>query len=162
VFSLEFARPVGRLGDGIIDLQPVTVATLQTAARVFDMKPPPARKDEEDDAPQREKPTRLDERRAQIVSFIENAGMVIFDECHHVPADTAYDIAFRTLSARYRFGLSATPWRDDGHDLLLEAALGPKVCAMTCSDLIRRGYLVRPSIAMTRAPAPPNLRRRLE
>ncbi|MBA7618738.1 hypothetical protein ES703_26070 [subsurface metagenome] len=37
---------------------------------------------------------------------------VIFDECHRLPADTFSRMA--TIKAKYRVGLSATPFREDG------------------------------------------------
>lgn len=158
VFSEELGIETGVLGDGIAEIREVTVATLQTAARVFDLAVP-RRGGEEDEEGERERPTRLGERKAEIAEAIENAGVVFFDECHHVPAETAYKIAFHTPRAQVRLGLSATPWRDDHHDLLLEAALGPKICTVTCTDLIEQEHLVRPRISMELI-SPPRIPRR--
>ncbi len=153
VFGKELGVAIGRLGDGRIELADITVATVQTAGRVFGMRGTKRRApDDDDESDIAERPTPLKERKDEIASAIANAGVVIFDECHHVPAETFYKIAFQTSGARFRFGLSATPWRDDGHDLLLEAALGEKICAVTCSDLIEAGFLVAPQITMERSP----------
>ncbi|MBA7503770.1 hypothetical protein ES706_02391 [subsurface metagenome] len=40
---------------------------------------------------------------------------VIFDECHRLPADTFSRMA--TIKAKYRAGLSATPFREDGRSV---------------------------------------------
>ncbi len=166
VFRRELGMDVGILGDGQASLRPLTVATIQTAVRVFEMTKPakPAKKkidplEEEtaaDGSVEREEQYfDLDEAtREQFREAIETVGMVIFDECHHVPADTFYKIAMKTTQAVWRFGLSATPWRDDHHDLLLEAALGPKISVIKCSDLIDQGFLVAPEILVVKAPRP--------
>jgi len=158
VFEQELGVEVGLLGDGQASVRALTVATIQTALRAFEEAPPARRiarraplEDEDEEA--EERPVELDDAtRRQTCEAIEGAEVVIFDECHHVPADSFYKIAMRTHSAAWRLGLSATPWRDDGHDLLLAAALGEKISVTCCSDLIDRGYLVAPSIAMIAAP----------
>ncbi len=51
-------------------------------------------------------------------------GLVIFDECHHLPGES-YALAARQCLAPFRLGLSATPERADGRDALLEELVGP-------------------------------------
>lgn len=53
-------------------------------------------------------------------------GLVVFDECHHLPSD-AYAFAARSCLAPYRLGLTATPERTDGRDALLVDLVGPTV-----------------------------------
>jgi superfamily II DNA or RNA helicase len=53
-------------------------------------------------------------------------GLVIFDECHHLPSE-AYATAARLCLAPFRLGLSATPERSDGRDALLTELVGPTV-----------------------------------
>jgi superfamily II DNA or RNA helicase len=60
-------------------------------------------------------------KRAQELS--NRYGHVIVDECHRVVADS-YQDALRNLRARYRTGLSATPWRRDGLDDVIKFSLG--------------------------------------
>jgi superfamily II DNA or RNA helicase len=155
VFERELAEPIGLLGDGRIEPARVTVATIQSAARLFKITPEGGRgalDPESDEKPAAEKATRLGARREALAAELKAARLVIFDECHHLPADTAYKIARESTAADHRIGLSATPWRDDGLDLLLEAALGPRLAHVSCSDLIDRGFLVRPAIQMEAAP----------
>ena len=52
------------------------------------------------------------------------------------------------LPAPYKIGLSASPWRDDGNDMLIQGYIGDIVYKLSASDLIRQGYLVRPIIKM--------------
>jgi superfamily II DNA or RNA helicase len=51
-------------------------------------------------------------------------GLVIFDECHHLPGES-YAFAARQCLAPFRLGLTATPERADGKDSALDALVGP-------------------------------------
>ena len=53
-------------------------------------------------------------------------GMVVFDECHHLPG-ASYALAARLCLAPYRLGLTATPERADGREADLAAIVGPVV-----------------------------------
>lgn len=53
-------------------------------------------------------------------------GLVVFDECHHLPS-LAYATAARACLAPYRLGLTATPERTDGRDAALAELVGPTV-----------------------------------
>jgi DNA excision repair protein ERCC-3 len=48
--------------------------------------------------------------------------LIIFDECHHLPANTY--IRLSTLRTRYRVGLSGTPYREDGRENYVIALTG--------------------------------------
>ncbi|MGI6670155.1 MAG: TOTE conflict system archaeo-eukaryotic primase domain-containing protein [Christensenellales bacterium] len=60
----------------------------------------------------------------EIKPWIGKYGMVIVDECHHVPA-VSFEQVMKKVSARYVYGLTATPKRQDGHHPILEMYLGP-------------------------------------
>ena len=51
-------------------------------------------------------------------------GLVIFDECHRLPADSFMAVADK-FPALLRVGLTATHLRQDGKDVLLQAHIGP-------------------------------------
>lgn len=53
-------------------------------------------------------------------------GLVVFDECHHLPGD-AYALSAKFCLAPYRLGLSATPERADGRHVELDELVGPVV-----------------------------------
>jgi superfamily II DNA or RNA helicase len=53
-------------------------------------------------------------------------GLVVFDECHHLPGPT-YALAARLCLAPFRLGLTATPERADGREAELGALVGPVV-----------------------------------
>ncbi|MEZ4359139.1 MAG: DEAD/DEAH box helicase family protein [Kofleriaceae bacterium] len=51
-------------------------------------------------------------------------GLLVFDECHHLPS-AAYAGAARLALAPFRLGLTATPDRADGREALLTELVGP-------------------------------------
>ena len=110
---------VGQVGDGKFEPRDVTVAMIQT----------------------------LHARRTdpEMKKFLASIGCVVFDEGHHLPSDSAFDIA-QSIDARYRFAMSATPWRSDGRDLMIHAATGRRIVDINASQLIAQGYLARPDV----------------
>lgn len=61
-------------------------------------------------------------------------GLVIFDECHHLPGE-AYSHAAMMSLAPFRLGLSATPERPDGRHELFTDLIGPLVYRQDVTDL---------------------------
>ena len=61
-------------------------------------------------------------------------GLVIFDECHHLPGAT-YSHAAEMCLAPYRLGLTATPERADGRHDRLDDLIGPQVYTKDITDL---------------------------
>lgn len=88
-------KEVGRIGSGKFNVQPVTVATLQTI-------------------------TRMDDAALKALKF----GVIIVDEVHIVPA-TTYAKAMGRLDGKYKYGLSATPERADGLTKVIHWLTGP-------------------------------------
>lgn len=77
---------------------------------------------------------------ASAVKYIEDIKsmfeLVIFDEAHHVPAQTFKNVALK-LDALYRLALSATPTRrDNNHELLYELC-GPLLYTLSYEDLVK-------------------------
>ena len=54
----------------------------------------------------------------EVGSFVENYGMVIVDECHHV-SSVSFEQVLRKVKAKYVYGLTATPIRKDGHQPII-------------------------------------------
>jgi len=63
-------------------------------------------------------------RRDEIAELTVGYGLVIADECHHVPA-AAFEHAVRQIPARRWLGLTATPYRRDKLDDLIALQVGP-------------------------------------
>lgn len=61
-------------------------------------------------------------------------GLVVFDECHHLPGES-YTMAARCCLAPFRMGLTATPERADGREEHLEELIGPIVYRRDIVDM---------------------------
>jgi len=72
-------------------------------------------------------------------------GLVITDECHHVPAKTFIEVV-SSFPARYRYGLTATPYREDGLGELMFQTMGPALCYLSKEELRQRGKLITPQV----------------
>ena len=59
-----------------------------------------------------------------VKEVVKNYGMIIVDECHHVPAVT-FEQILKKATAKYVYGLTATPARPDGHHPIIFFYCGP-------------------------------------
>lgn len=50
----------------------------------------------------------------EVKELVRNYGMIIVDECHHVSA-VNFEMILKYANAKYVYGLTATPTRQDGH-----------------------------------------------
>lgn len=60
----------------------------------------------------------------EVNEVVRDYGMVIVDECHHVPA-FSFEQILKNVSAKYVYGLTATPVRQDGHHPIIFMHCGP-------------------------------------
>lgn len=56
--------------------------------------------------------------------LLNSYGQIIVDECHHVPA-VSFEAVLKQIPAKYFLGLTATPYRKDGHQAIIHMQLGP-------------------------------------
>ena len=56
--------------------------------------------------------------------LVKNYGMVIVDECHHISA-VNFEKVLKSANAKYVYGLTATPTRQDGHQPIIFMQCGP-------------------------------------
>ena len=63
-------------------------------------------------------------KREDLKKLFREYGMVIIDECHHVPSVTLENV-MKACGSRYILGLTATPKRKDGLEQLLFLQCGP-------------------------------------
>jgi superfamily II DNA or RNA helicase len=108
----------GLVAGGESSIEPITVATVQTLSRM--------------------EPAALEELGLRF-------GTVVVDECHHICASTFRHVIAH-LPGKYRFGLTATPEREDGLTPLLELCIGPQLFAIDQDELVALGYLQRPEV----------------
>ena len=60
----------------------------------------------------------------EVKELIKEYGMVIVDECHHVSA-VSFERVLKEANAKYVYGLTATPSRQDGHQPIIHMQCGP-------------------------------------
>lgn len=121
-FEEKLGVEVGIVGDEQNDVKPITIAMIQSTVQKMG-------------------------HNKEIQKMLKEHKLVFVDECHHVAADT-YQEVMEASEAEYKVGLSASPWRDDGLDILIEAGAGSKVVEIKPKYLIKKGFLVQPRIRM--------------
>lgn len=134
---------IGQVGGGCVDIQDITVMTVQTAVRALGKVWDSKTKFDNDDTNDN---TSIQNRKKEIVDLIREAKVVICDEVQHWKANTCQFVVKNMQSAFHNFGISATPYRDAGDDLTIQGCFGKKLHTITASYLIRRGFLVKPRI----------------
>jgi len=72
-------------------------------------------------------------------------GLIIIDECHHLPANQFSKLAM--INAEYRVGLSATPYREDGRTEYIFALTGFPI-GLDWKVLIELGLIKTPNITL--------------
>jgi superfamily II DNA or RNA helicase len=63
-------------------------------------------------------------RDGEVKDIVKDYGMVIVDECHHVSA-FSFELILKNVTAKYVYGLTATPSRKDGHHPIIVMQCGP-------------------------------------
>ncbi|MBM4084233.1 MAG: DEAD/DEAH box helicase, partial [Planctomycetes bacterium] len=76
--------------------------------------------------------TTYDSACIHVESLGNQFGLIIFDECHHLPGPIRRDAA-RMCAAPMRLGLTATPERSDGKHVDMSWLIGPTVYEMPLS-----------------------------
>lgn len=113
------------IGDGKFQIGELTIATVQTLLR-RDMKP-----------------------------YSKSFGLVIFDECHHVPAKTFIEVS-KIFYAKHVYGLSATVDRADGLSWAMYQTIGPKLHTVCKKSLQNSGTILKPIIKRIDTPFIPS------
>ena len=62
-------------------------------------------------------------------------GVIIVDECHHIPAKT-YRETIRSFKSKYCYGLTATHERKHGQELIAELCIGPVIAEMKIHPMV--------------------------
>lgn len=65
----------------------------------------------------------------------QDFGMCIFDECHRVPAEQ-FSNTIWMIPARLRYGVSASPERSDGKEMVVYAHIGPILAEAELQQLV--------------------------
>jgi len=141
---------IGIIGGGQCEIKEINVCSVWTIGKACGEK---VKNEEEDVSIDKWDPS--DDQKKAILDAVSGAQCVILDEAQFAAASTVRVILKNSTSAAYKFGCSATPFRTNGDDLLLEAAFGSQICDISASELIDKGYLVPPKIVWRDIPEPP-------
>lgn len=99
--------------------------------------------------------TRLKNREQQLVNknqikgLVRNTPVLIVDEAH-TAAIVIQRLGEHASNSYYRFGVTATAWREDNQEIRIEGTFGRNLINIRPSDLIKDGWLVRPYIFMVK------------
>ena len=92
------------------------------------------------------------ERKGEFNEKLQDYGMVIMDECHHVASDTSISV-LQEVKAKNVYGVTATPVRTDGKTKINNFLLGPIRYRYTSKDRINDqegiGHYVYPRFTHT-------------
>lgn len=137
---------IGRVGAGHCDIQPITIATVQSCQLALTGK---FTKYEFDDVDQEDDKAEYSAKQKEDIRMLVNEAQFVYvDEAQHTSAETIQTVLNSSFKARYRIGGSASPWRDDGLDILIEACFGKKFCDISATYLINHPekFLIQPQI----------------
>ena len=148
-FSEVLKQPIGFIGNGVCDIQKINIASVWTVGKALNIK----FKMFEDDESEEEEDLNVSNK-MKIQQLLKATQLHIFDECHSVSCDTIKEI-YKNIDPVLIYGMSGTPYRDDGSDLLIDGMLGEQIINVSASDLIDREILAQPIIKFVNVPALP-------
>jgi len=147
--STVLNEPIGKIGGGKFDVKNINVCTIQTAVRAVNLgntkfKISDYQFDDEDVWDK--KNIESEEKLKRLKSLLNETKGIYFDEVHHATARTCKDVLIASPNAFWKFGGSATPFREDGAEIMIQAMFGKKIVDVTASYLIDKGFLIEPYI----------------
>jgi len=120
VYEEVLGTPIGKVGGRNFTIEPITVASIQTVYSSLG---------------------KTDKRSEKLFKYLASVKAQFIDEGHMLGADTIYTVS--TLAdPYYSYALTATPFREDGKEIFIEAAAGPTVELITEEELIQGGYIL--------------------
>jgi superfamily II DNA or RNA helicase len=132
----------GMIADGVVDIQDVTVVTVQSVFSAYNKK-------WEDKSIALEK---MVTDKLAVKTLIRKAKIVFYDEVHHAKGDTSKFVLDKCISTNMKIGLSATPFSGNSEDILVEQSVGDVIHKISYSELIKEGYLLKPYIYIYKLP----------
>lgn len=138
-FSSVFREKIGMIGDGICDIARINIASVWTVGKALGLKDDIVLEDDDDERPLSE------EKYVEVLDLLDKTKVHVFDECHLAGCSTIQEIS-KHIIPEHIYGLSASPWRDDNADLLIECVFGSKIVDISASKLIGLDFLVKPVI----------------
>jgi superfamily II DNA or RNA helicase len=145
-----FQQKIGIIGDGLCEISDINIISIWTIGQALGLKKTELLLESDDD----DEKVVEKEKYKDIRELLLAAKVHILDECHIASCATVSTIA-QHINPEHLYGMSASPWRDDGSDLLIEALLGNRIIDISAKQLIKQGYLVQPYIKFINVPPYP-------
>jgi superfamily II DNA or RNA helicase len=140
--------PIGTIGDGKCDIKDINVCTIQSVIRSIKndktFKVSDYMFDNEDVWD--DKDVLSYEKTTAIRKLLGAVKGLYLDESHHASSQMCRDIMGASPNAYWRYGGTATPYREDNAEIVLQGLFGKKIVDISTSYLIDKGYLITPHI----------------
>ena len=154
-FASTLNEPIGRIGGGYFDVKNINVCTVQTVIRAVNMnnsnfKISDYAYDDEDKGSWDDDQINDVDKLSRINRLLLDTKGIIVDEAHHAASKTIIDVVSASPKAFWRYGATATPYREDGADILLQSMFGQKLVDISATYLIDKEFLVPPYIFFER------------
>ena len=88
----------------------------------------------------------LNSKMKDIKQFLSMFNFVIVDEFHKSAAEGYQKVFAKLPHTKYKLGITATPFRNDGKEPVLFSILGDIIYIKSSKELIKEGYLMMPKI----------------
>lgn len=121
-FQSMLGRDIGSITEGKMDLQVVTVATIQTLT------------------------TLLKNKNTQLLKFLSEVKTFIIDESHTAASKSYIKLSNKIPNATMRIGLSASYTREDGDEMMIESCVGRPEFKIEAAELTNLGHIMKPKI----------------
>ncbi len=148
-FSEVFDEKIGIVGDGKCEIHDINIVSIWTVGSAIGMDKKSILIEGDDDEELVAK-----NKYADILRMINETKVHMIDECHMSACETIQQVFKTAKKAEHIYGLSGSPWRDDGADLLVESVLGKYIVNISASYLIERDFLAQALIRFRVVPPP--------
>jgi len=140
--------PIGRIGAGNFDIKDINVCTIQSVVRSLHEEDVFKISDymfDNEDVWDDNDILSHDKNKA-IRKLLGATKGLYLDESHHASSKICRDVIGASPNAYWRFGGTATPYREDNAEIVLQGLFGKKIVDISASYLIDHGYLLTPYI----------------
>jgi len=146
LFSQVFDEEIGLIGDGNCIIKDINIASVWTVGQALGMKKADILLDDNEN-----EKLLGSNKYSEILKLMKSTRVHIIDECHMAACDTIQKI-YKCCTPEHIYGLSGSPWRDDGADMLIESVLGGYIMNIPATQLIKSGHLAQPIIKFVSVP----------
>ena len=120
-------EPIGQVGDGKSNWQRVTIGIMNSLSI---------------------------HAAGKFAGELEKVQVLLGDECHTGACDMFINISNACVNTFFRIGVSATAFREDGADLVLEGVFGSLALKIPEMEMVGKGVSHKPEVRFVKVPAP--------